>query len=297
MHQCGPQLKCVCLFEENTILCSGQELTKVPQFGPGYARYTKLYLRYNMITTIETSKSYDVLDVRDNPLQCEHETPKWVLRDPCPMPDNAVLMPEKTETRVSGGIKKPFPERNVTSDKTNPPEKRVIESPEHVTEGGIQGGSVKGELDVNVKVSEVIHVSTGSNMKQPYEDSSNSTPRTLTTETTYYTKDDERLAPTTLKYSTERPYKDFSKHDNETLIHVKVKANMTATSTEFEMDVTIPAVSGVGCIFMVILIFVLIMIYRWKKRQNDIWESVKRNNTSLNATKMELLPSMVPNWL
>ena len=49
--KCGSQMKCLCLFERRTLLCSGQDLTKVLHFRVGYDSYTRIYLRYNQIRT------------------------------------------------------------------------------------------------------------------------------------------------------------------------------------------------------------------------------------------------------
>ena len=83
MFQCGPGNRCTCIPHTQTILCNGAYLTKVPEFSSALQGYTKVYLRYNYITEVRTSRIYQVLDVRNNPLRCGTVIPQWVVQDAC----------------------------------------------------------------------------------------------------------------------------------------------------------------------------------------------------------------------
>ena len=83
VFNCGPGGRCSCIPETLTIVCNGQYFTKIPEFSPALRGYTKLYIRYNYIREVVTTRTYEVLDVRNNPIQCDAIIPRWVIQDSC----------------------------------------------------------------------------------------------------------------------------------------------------------------------------------------------------------------------
>ena len=353
-------MKCVCIYEQKTILCSGAGLTGVPQFDVGYSRYTRIYLRYNQIKSVNPSRSFQLLDVRDNPIPCDVITPDWVLRDPCDIdmnskksivsshevkPDNTTALAGQSETeteRPSQDVTtQGKPERDTTTAATT---QRITSDIQHTTQNtGIQFNDVpmtRNIIPMNDKLStDVEHTTQSSRFEVSDTKIAVITQKSVTEPDIKIKKErqdktekekgssisiyNSEIKPTESSTTTTTEHyfmvisktwggrkslsdSNISEEDTGLVSQIKkstvvvtagIQGNGTDANLAVKVELYVPIISAVAVVILIVGIGLCLFRLILKRRRNAIWRDIRRNNTSLNTTTMELIPHMLPNWL